>query len=65
VKFDNGNKGVTRYYQHKKATKTMKMKRKCLLCDLVFISEGNRRCNNCNRNIKCEHENNISDYLRY
>lgn len=52
------------YLGHKVISLDKKVRRTCLMCDKVFVSTGNRRCDLCNRTTDCHYENNVTLYVR-
>jgi hypothetical protein len=52
-----------RYLGHKNELNNPSKERKCLLCDQVFYSTGNRRCNECNSTSYSEYDSNISLFI--
>lgn len=51
------------YLGHKNMLVTDIKDRKCLLCDKIFASTGNRRCDDCNATTFCEFESNVSLFV--
>jgi hypothetical protein len=54
----------TYIYLGKVISQDKKTRRTCLMCDKIFVSTGNRRCDLCNRTTDCHYESNLTLYVR-